>query len=120
MLGDHERAQRLASTAQERVAGVAPLSTAEALVVQGRIAADAGDLVEARARYQAAIRVLNGAGADRLTGELWFEVADLLDDLGEHDDARRAYRSAAASAGLAVRASRRTLDGANPVVQLQN
>jgi tetratricopeptide (TPR) repeat protein len=112
LLGEREEATRLAAACYERVEGTAPLLAAEALVVQGQIAVDAGRLDEAREHYRRAVHALGGAGADRRTGELWFELGTLLEDLGAHDEARAAYRSAAATAGLAVRATRRTLEGA--------
>jgi Tfp pilus assembly protein PilF len=46
---------------------------------------------------------LTGAGADRDAAQLWFELADLLEDVGDLDAAREAYRSAAASIGLRSR-----------------
>jgi tetratricopeptide (TPR) repeat protein len=112
LLGEPEEARRLARQSLERVGETAPLRAAEALVVQGQIAAEAEDYEEARAHYQHAIHILNAAGADRLTGELWFELGTLLDDIGARDQARQAYRSAAATAGLAVRASRTSIESA--------
>jgi tetratricopeptide (TPR) repeat protein len=111
-LGEPDEARRLAQESLERVQGTAPLRAAEALVVHGQIAVDAGDFDEARARYQQAIRLLNAAGADRLTGELWFELGTLLDEIGARDEARQAYRSAAATAGLSVRATRASVESA--------
>ena len=46
--------------------------------------------------------MLTGVGADRDAAQLWFELADLLEDVGDLDAARDAYRSAAASTGSAV------------------
>ena len=48
--------------------------------------------------------LLTGAGADRGAAQLWFELADLLEDVGDVEAAREAYRSAAASTGLRSRA----------------
>ena len=44
--------------------------------------------------------VLTGVGSDRNAAQLWFELAGLLEGVGELDAARDAYRSAAASTGL--------------------
>jgi tetratricopeptide (TPR) repeat protein len=112
LLGEQAEAQRLAADAYRLVDGVAPLLAAESLVVQGQIASDSGDIDGARDHYRRAIHALSAAGADRRAGELWFEVAALLEELGAHDEARTAYRSAAATAGLAARVSRRSLAGA--------
>jgi hypothetical protein len=50
---------------------------------------------------------LTGAGSDRDAAQLWFELADLLEDIGDLDAARDAYRSAAASTGLRSRSRNR-------------
>jgi predicted RNA polymerase sigma factor len=50
---------------------------------------------------------LTSIGADRGAAVLWFELASLLEELGEQDDARDAYKRAAASTGLTTRASLR-------------
>jgi tetratricopeptide (TPR) repeat protein len=112
LLGDADEARRLADLGLGHAEGVAPLLVAEAHLIRGQIATGAGDLDDAREEYRTAIRVLSAAGADRRAGELWFELASLLDDLDAHDEAREAYRSAAATAGLSVRVSRRTVEGA--------
>jgi hypothetical protein len=39
---------------------------------------------------------------------LWFELADLFEDVGMLDASRDAYRSAAASAGLRARSAGRS------------
>jgi hypothetical protein len=44
--------------------------------------------------------LLTGVGADRDAAQMWFELADLLEDIGESAAALDAYRSAAASSGL--------------------
>jgi hypothetical protein len=51
--------------------------------------------------------LLTGVGADHDAAQLWFELADLLEDVGDVDAARDAYRSAAASSGLRSRAKLR-------------
>lgn len=75
----------------------------EALTLRGRALAALGDAEEARAAYQQAVTVLTGAGADRSAAQLWFDLAELLDGIGDHATAREAYRSAAAASGLASR-----------------
>jgi hypothetical protein len=46
---------------------------------------------------------LTGIGSDRGAAQLWFELAGLLEEVGDFDAARDAYKSAAASAGLRSR-----------------
>ena len=47
--------------------------------------------------------LLTSVGADRDAADLWFELAGLLEGVGDLDAARVAYRSAAASTGLRAR-----------------
>ena len=55
-----------------------------------------------------AVLLLTGVGADRDAAQLWFELADLLEEVGDVDGARNAYRSAAASSGLRSRTKLRS------------
>lgn len=80
-----------------------PALYAHALILQGQAAFSAGDRATARARYQTAVTLLTGVGGDRTAGELWYELAALLESVGDEAGALAAYRSAAASAGFAVR-----------------
>lgn len=83
------------------VAGAAvPLVAADALVLQGQIAARAGDADRARALYQQAILTLTGVGADRNAAQLWYELGGQLEEIGDAAQALDAYRRAAASTGL--------------------
>lgn len=104
LLGDDVRtAGELAAAVFEAARGSAPLVAADARALQGQAAAANGDVALAAELYKDAVRLMTGAGADRSAGELWLELGALLDSVGEHDLARRAYRSAAAAAGLRVR-----------------
>jgi hypothetical protein len=47
--------------------------------------------------------VLTSIGSDRGAAQLWFELADLLEEVGDFDAARDAYKSAAVSTGLRSR-----------------
>ena len=71
---------------------------------RGQIAFDEGDGAGAVVSYREAVAQLTSAGADRVAGEVWFELAGALDRVGEAEEAKAAYRNAAAAAGLAVRA----------------
>ena len=55
------------------------------------------------AAYRRAVFRSTGVGADRDAAQLWFELADLLEGVGDLGAALEAYRSAAASSGLRAR-----------------
>lgn len=88
--------------------GHAPLAAAEAKSIEGQSYAAEGDVSQAAASYQDAIRLLSAVGADRGAAQLWFDLAEQLDQIGMTDAARDAYRRAAASTGLRTRTSTRT------------
>ncbi len=85
------------------VADGAPLLAAEARSLTGQIAGARGDVAGARQAYHQAVFLLTGVGADRDAAQLWFELADLLEGVGDSVAALEAYRSAAASSGLRAR-----------------
>lgn len=103
LLGDADTAAELAASSYQVASEQAPLTAAEALVLQGQIAASQGRIDEASAAYKEAILLLSGVGADRRAAELWFELGGLLQDVGEAAAALDAYRRAAASTGLTPR-----------------
>jgi tetratricopeptide (TPR) repeat protein len=104
LAGEVVRAQHLAADVFEQAPSDAPLLAADARTLQGQAAAAAGDLVVAADLFKHAVYLLTGVGADRSAAQLWLELATLLESVGEDEAARQAYRSAAASAGLRVRA----------------
>lgn len=79
-----------------------PLLAAEAFAIQGQIALESGDTGQAKLDFGRAVAELTAVGADRDAAKLWYEIGDLYDQLGEHDLARQAYRSAAAASGLTL------------------
>lgn len=101
--GDLGGAYELCAEVHARVAGQAPMAAADAKLVEGQALAAAGRTSAARQAYRAAVLLLTGVGADRDAADLWFELAGLLETLGDLDAAREAYRSAAASTGLRAR-----------------
>jgi tetratricopeptide (TPR) repeat protein len=103
LLGDPEAAADLAASSFGIARDQAPLSAAEALVLQGQILASQNYTERASATYKEAILLLSGVGADRRAAELWFELGGLLQDVGEAAAALDAYRRAAASTGLTPR-----------------
>ncbi len=84
-----------------------PDIAAEAKAVEGQVLAASGRAEEAAGAYREAVMLLTGIGADRNAAQLWFELAGLLEDVGDFETARVAYRSAAAATGLR---SRTTVD----------
>jgi transcriptional regulator with XRE-family HTH domain len=85
--------------------GGAPLVEAEAKALEGQTYAAEGDMPRAARSYQQAVHLLSGIGADKGAGQLWFDLAGLLEQVGLADAARDAYRRAAASAGLRARST---------------
>lgn len=106
LTGDPTAARELAERCLELAPAEAALPRVEATIVLGQVEASAGDAEAARARYQAAAQLLSGVGADRSAAQVWYELAELLEEVHEYDSARAAFRSAAAATGLAPRRQR--------------
>lgn len=103
--GDLVRCRELTTTVQFLSEGGAPLAEAEANTIEGQCHAAEGNLELAAQSYRRAILLLSSIGADQGAAQLWFDLADLLDQVGMIDAARDAYRRAAASTGLRARTS---------------
>ena len=103
LAGELSEACELSAEVHARVAGQSPMAAADAKLIEGQAAGAAGRTDEARRAYREAVLLLTGVGADRDAADLWFELAGLLEGLGDLDAARDAYRSAAASTGLRAR-----------------
>jgi tetratricopeptide (TPR) repeat protein len=87
----------------------APYLEAMAASIRGQVAAQEGRLDDARELYRQAVYSATAVGSDHRAAQLWFELADLLVDLGDHEGAVQAFRSAAAATGF-----RRTPVAATP------
>jgi transcriptional regulator with XRE-family HTH domain len=98
--GNSHQAENLATTVLEQARGVAPLLAVEALTLLGEAAARRADAAGAARYYREAVLELSSIGADRGAAQAWFELGELLDELGLEREAHDAYRSAAASTGL--------------------
>jgi transcriptional regulator with XRE-family HTH domain len=98
--GDTQSARAMSTCVHATIREQAPLLAADAKSLEGQAAAQDGRVDEAAQAYREAVFILTGIGADRGAAQLWFELAGLLEEIGEFDGARGAYRSAAASAGL--------------------
>jgi tetratricopeptide (TPR) repeat protein len=101
--GDLLAAEALCEQVTSAVETDAPITAADAEALAGQIAAARGDADGAKRAYRRAVFRLTGIGADRDAAQLWFELADLLEDVGDVEAAREAYRSAAAASGLRAR-----------------
>lgn len=115
MSGDLERAMAAADRTEVMAGADGHLVRAGASIVRGQVYGAMHRPEDARRAYLEAVHALTGAGADREAAQLWFELADLLEDAGDLDGARDAYRSAAATTGLASR--RRTTRATSAAVK---
>ena len=102
--GDLVRADEMCAEIIATIKDESPLLTAEAESLSGQVAAARGDAEGAARAYRRAVFTLTSIGADKRAAQLWFELADLFEDLGDLGASRDAYRSAAASSGLRSRA----------------
>jgi transcriptional regulator with XRE-family HTH domain len=110
--GNTGKAREMSSFVHLTVRETAPILAADAKTLEGQAAAQDGRTAVAADAYREAVFILTGIGADRGAAQLWFELAGLLEEIGEFDAARDAYRSAAASAGLRSRPTIRILSDA--------
>jgi tetratricopeptide (TPR) repeat protein len=103
MAGDSTAARRAAQAVLETSYDDLPLLSVNALTLLGQVSWSEGDRDGAHTYYREAIAVLTGVGADREAGQVWFELGALADEAGLTEEARDAYRRAAASTGLVAR-----------------
>jgi len=101
--GEVGTAQVMSSQIHDTVQTHAPIVAADAKALEGQSFAAAGRVDEAVRAYREAVLVLTSIGSDRGAAQLWFELAGLLEEVGDLDAARDAYKSAAASTGLRSR-----------------
>jgi tetratricopeptide (TPR) repeat protein/DNA-binding XRE family transcriptional regulator len=106
LLGDAVGARQQASEIGSAVGSTMPLLAADAFALLGQIAVHEAALDTARSHFQEAVLLLSGVGADRAAAQLWFELAGLLESVGETTAALDAYRRAAAATGLVASSSR--------------
>ena len=103
LAGDIVGSRELTREVHEISLGHAPLAEAEARALEGQTYAAEGDMAKAAQIYQEAVHLLSAIGADRGAAQLWFDLADLLEHVGQAEAARDAYKRAAASTGLRAR-----------------
>lgn len=107
LAGHLDEASEMAREVYSQFDNSVPLIAADAKTIEGLTLSAQGQAGAATTAYQAAVHVLTGLGADRSAAQLWFELANLLDEAGDTANAMVAYRSAAASSGLRSRVATR-------------
>ncbi|WP_028645514.1 helix-turn-helix domain-containing protein [Nocardioides sp. URHA0020] len=107
LLGETEVARQRATETVESVRSTVPLVAADALALLGQIAVHDGAVDAARTHFQEAVLLLSAVGADRSAAQLWFELAGLLETVGDVTAALDAYRRSAAATGMVASATRR-------------
>lgn len=100
LAGEFAAARTLAERVCAETSAAVPLVAAEARRIEGQACLGLGDRDDALRAYRQAAALLTAVGADRTAAQLWFELAGLLDEIGEAEAARDGYRSAAAATGL--------------------
>jgi transcriptional regulator with XRE-family HTH domain/Tfp pilus assembly protein PilF len=107
LLGDIDAARLQAAETASAARISTPIVAADAYALLGQIAVGDGDHAVARDHFQDAVLLLSGLGADRSAAQLWFELAGLLESVGDATSALDAYRRAAAATGLVAPVARR-------------
>lgn len=100
LAGEFESAHKLAQDVCLQAGTTMPDVAAAAKTIQGQACLYLGDSAGATTAYRDAVALLTAVGADQGAAQLWFELAELLDEIGAADEAHAAYRSAAAATGL--------------------
>ncbi len=98
--GDAEQALQMAAEVEAMDAPDALPERAEAAMIRGQAAWALQRTAEAMEAYQVAIDLLTECGEDRYTAQLWYDLAELLDQAGMADHATTALRTAARASGL--------------------
>ena len=80
--GDAEQALQLAAEVEALDAPAALPERAEAAMIRGQAAWALHRTDEAVEAYQVAIDLLTECGEDRYTAQLWYDLAELLDQVG--------------------------------------
>jgi tetratricopeptide (TPR) repeat protein len=101
--GEVDAALTMSGHVHESVHAQSPIVAADAKALEGQTLAAQGLIDEAKVAYRQAVLTLTGIGSDRGAAQLWFELAELLEEVGDFDASRDAYKCAAASTGLRSR-----------------
>lgn len=100
LLGRVEESEAIVVAVLDEVGDGAPLIAAEAHLQLGEVALARGHVAAARTGFQQAVLRLSSVGADRQAAQLWFDLGELLEQVGEAALALDAYRRAGAATGL--------------------
>jgi tetratricopeptide (TPR) repeat protein len=106
--GDVAASRDLVSQVHTVANGSLPLAEAEAWALLGSTHVAEGETDQAGSCFQQAVLTLSGIGADKGAAQLWFDLAALLEGIGQAEAASDAYRRAAASTGLRARVTTST------------
>ena len=98
--GDAEQAQELAAEVEAMDAPAALLERAEAAMIRGQAAWSLQKTADAMEAYQVAIDLLSECDEDRYTAQLWYDLAELLEQADMTAQANTALRAAARASGL--------------------
>jgi tetratricopeptide (TPR) repeat protein len=98
--GDAEQAQELAAEVVAMDAPAALLERAEAAMIRGQAAWALHRTADAMEAYQVAIDLLSACDEDRYTAQLWYDLAELLEQADMAAQANTALRAAARASGL--------------------
>lgn len=105
--GRPDTAADLATAALASIRAVAPALAAEASSLLGQVEMTVGNERRAGDHYRDAVTLLTGVGQDRNAAQLWLELGAQLEQLGDADASRDAYRRAAVASGLQLPAALR-------------
>lgn len=106
--GDVPASRDLVAQVHTVANGHLPLAEAEAWALLGSTHVSEGATDEAGSCFRQAVLTLSGIGADKGAAQLWFDLAALLEGIGQAEAASDAYRRAAASTGLRARVASTT------------
>jgi tetratricopeptide (TPR) repeat protein len=98
--GDAEQAVRLATEVEAIDNPAALPERAEAAMIRGQATFALLRPEEAAAAYRVAFDLLTECGEDRYTAQLWFDLAECLDQVGMAEQSAVALRIAARASGL--------------------
>ena len=83
LLGRADESEAIVAAGLDQVGEDAPLLAAEAHLQLGEVAMARGHVAAARTGFQQAVMRLSGVGADRQAAQLWFDLGELLEQVGE-------------------------------------
>jgi tetratricopeptide (TPR) repeat protein len=110
--GDQEGALVLGAEVEAMQGEEIAHERAEAVMVRGQIEVAQGHRDRAKESYRRAADILASSVDDRFNAQLWFDLAELLQEVGEIEQAHLALQVAARASGLQSRRQRLTAGAA--------